>query len=254
MRSARYRLAAVLLLTVVLAAFACTGSDADPAPVAGDEAAAATGDVAEEQAPYLLQQEIDYSISVTSTSFGGTFGRLDQVHTCEGRDTSPHLTWSGVPGEAKSLVLMFQDPKSDQTGGMYTHWILYSIPTTVSELAAEQPGTPALELGAKQGTNSYGNPHYSGPCPTPNIVYTTFDPRGQGNSQGFTPGKPAEERPYYFYIYALDPEVDLEPGADRNTVLEAIEGSVIAAGEVVMPYKSRKRIVRSNLGSGGIGG
>ncbi len=52
--------------------------------------------------------------------------------TCEGDDISPPLSWSGFPKDTKSLALILDDP--DAPMRTFTHWLLYNIPTNLSEL------------------------------------------------------------------------------------------------------------------------
>ena len=49
------------------------------------------------------------ALSLTSSAFEHR-GEIPSVHTCEGKDTSPPLAWSGVPAGAKSLALIVDDP------------------------------------------------------------------------------------------------------------------------------------------------
>jgi len=212
---------------------------------------------------YTLQQSLDFTITLTTTSVGGTFGRLDRKHSCERGDTSPHIAWEGVPEGAESLALVMEDPMSDVfgfavdafvvrggtpprpaptvnandvgpgkvTGGvLWAHWVVYSIPPDVTEL---EPGLAAIGLlgdGSKQGTNDYERVQYNGPCPIPSL-HSLY------KWQRFI----AEDRPYYFTLYALDTKVDLPPGADRDSLLEAIDGHILAAGELPVYFKSTKR-------------
>ena len=50
----------------------------------------------------------------------------------------------------------------------------------------------------------------------------------------------AEDRPYYLKIYGLDVAIDLKPGVGRDTLMEMIDGHIVAAGELIIPYKSVK--------------
>lgn len=126
-------------------------------------------------------------------------GTIPQRFSCEGRDVSPPLNWSGVPQEAKSLVLVMDDP--DAPGGTFTHWVAYGIPPGKTGLAA---GEPALV----EGMNDFGDQGYGGPCPPAGTTHT-----------------------YRFRLYALDTEPDLKPGASKEEVLEATESHVLAQAE-----------------------
>ena len=120
---------------------------------------------------------------------------------------------------------------------LWAHWVVYSIPPEATELEAGQVARDVLVNGAKQGTNDYGNVQYNGPCPIPTLGF--FNRRGApGTSRTIT----AEERPYYFRLYALDVPVELPSGADRDTLMESIDGHVLAAGEIGISYKSTERV------------
>ena len=139
-----------------------------------------------------------------------------------------------MPVEAKSLALILDDPVSDELEGLglWTHWVLYSIPTSVTELSRGQAVADVLENGAKHGANGYEKLQYSGPCPTPTILIS------QSTNQR-TPLILAKERPYYFRLYAVDIPVDLPSRADRDTLLEAIDGHILAEGRLMGTYKRR---------------
>lgn len=128
-------------------------------------------------------------------------------YTCSGMDTSPPLSWRGVPPNAKSLALVVNDP--DAVNGVWTHWILFNIPPTVTKLDA---GT-AVPQGALVGQNSWNNARYQGPCP------------------------PLGVHRYVFTVYALDTILTQDNGAATNTVLDAMTGHVIGSAELVGLYQ-----------------
>ena len=111
-------------LTALLAA-ACSSADPSSQPSGGGASGSATP-IVEVSERYALQQSLDFTITLTTTSIGGTFGRLDKTHSCERIDSSPHLAWEGVPQGAESLALVVEDPASDVHGFsvdvLWTHW------------------------------------------------------------------------------------------------------------------------------------
>jgi len=232
------RLSAIALVVFgALLLVACSSAEPGSESVEGDGGTVAPAvDVPEW---YSLQQSFDFTITMTTTSNEGSNGRLDRVHTCERGNTSPPLGWEGVPDGAASLVLVVEDPMSDVHGlvidVLWTHWVLYSISPDVTELTAEQPAGDTLENGATQGVNDYEKVQYNGPCPMPNLRFQRIV--NAGGRLGRPPIN-AEERPYYFRLYALDGEVELPSRADRDTLLQAIDGHILAAGELAIPYKS----------------
>ena len=80
------------LMLVLLTTLACSSADPDSQPTSGEASESATPTLVEPER-YVLQQPLDITMSLTTTSIGGTFGRLDRIHTCEKGDISPHLKW-----------------------------------------------------------------------------------------------------------------------------------------------------------------
>ena len=64
-------------------------------------------------------------------------GAIPMDHSCDGRDLSPPLSWTGTPENTKSFALIVDDP--DAPAGTWVHWVLYDIPATVRELARDVP-------------------------------------------------------------------------------------------------------------------
>lgn len=84
--------------------------------------------------------------------------------TCEGEDISPPLGWTEVPSDARSFVLLCDDP--DAPGGPWHHWAAYDIPSTLTSLPFDA-GNNAQRLGFKQAVNDFQKTGYGGPCPPP---------------------------------------------------------------------------------------
>lgn len=97
-------------------------------------------------------------MKITSSAFQEG-GNIPSKFTCDGSDTSPPLQITGVPSEAKSLVLIADDP--DAPSGLFTHWLIWNIP----------PQTNSISEGSApkgvHGTNDFGKADYKGPCPPP---------------------------------------------------------------------------------------
>ncbi len=225
-----------LLTTLLLAA--CSSST--PASSTGSEDS--EGAESEESIffTYKLQQAVENTITVSTDDTSSSTGRLDTKHTCEGLDTSLSLLWEGVPDDTVSLALILDDPTSDELQGLglWTHWVLYSIPSNVTGLSEGEASVDVLGNGAQHGVNDYGNSHYNGPCPQPNIYFSE-------STDGRTDPVLAKERPYLFKLYAVDKDLELAPGLTRDALLEEIDGHIVAAGELSVPYKSRKKITRA---------
>ena len=97
------------------------------------------------------------TITVRSPAFAPG-AAIPALYTCDGRDISLPLRWSGVPDNATQLSLIMID--RDAPGGDFIHWQLSGMSPGSSELKAGEP--PAL---GNAGTNSFGTTGYRGPCP-----------------------------------------------------------------------------------------
>lgn len=124
-------------------------------------------------------------------------------YTCSGENINPEISISGIPAETKSLALIMDDP--DAPSGDFVHWVMWNILTDgkISENSA--PGV--------QGVNDFGENKYGGPCP------------------------PSGTHHYHFKIYALDTKLELPAETDKQGLLKAMEGHVLASGELVGLFK-----------------
>jgi Raf kinase inhibitor-like YbhB/YbcL family protein len=155
------------------------------------------------------------NIQITSNAFqeGET---IPNKYTCDGNDRSPALSWSNIPEETQTLALICEDP--DAPSGTFVHWIVYNISPTVAGLAEGVPTVELLPDGTIQGLNDFKRIGYGGPCPPP----------------GDNPHR------YFFRLYALDTEIQLQAGAGRQEFARAIEGHILTAGHLMGTYQ-RKR-------------
>lgn len=137
---------------------------------------------------------------------------IPEEYTCSGKNVSPVLSWKEVPEGTKSIALIMDDP--DAPMGTFVHWVIYNIPSDTRTLPRGVKKSKTLEDGSRQGKNDFGNIGYGGPCPPP--------------------GKPHR---YFFKIYALDTELTLDPGASKKGVEKALDGHILAKGELMGKYK-----------------
>jgi Raf kinase inhibitor-like YbhB/YbcL family protein len=144
------------------------------------------------------------AIDLTSSAFAGG-AAIPRQYTCDGKGDSPPLAWSGVPGGARELVLVVEDP--DAPGGTFVHWTLFKIAPSTTEIAAG--GVPK---GAAQGENSNGDDAWTPPCP----------PKG--------------EHRYRFAIYALREASGLDEGAKPDAVRAAISRRALGSGRLEGRY------------------
>ena len=146
-------------------------------------------------------------MKITSSAFQEG-GNIPSKFTCDGSDTSPPLQITGVPSEAKTLVLIADDP--DAPSGLFTHWLVWNIPPQTNSIAE---GGAAKGV---QGTNDFGKSGYGGPCP------------------------PSGAHRYAFKVFALDRELDLRSGAKRSQLDAAMKGHIVAQGELIGRYARKK--------------
>lgn len=76
----------------------------------------------------------------------------------QGGNISPPLEWSGVPEQARELVLVCADP--DAPGGTFLHWLVSGIDPHSNGL---EPGRPPA--GGHEYPNSFGQRGWDGPQP-----------------------------------------------------------------------------------------
>lgn len=159
----------------------------------------------------MPSRESSMSIEVTSTAFqqGMT---IPQKYTGDGEDQSPLLRWSEPPSGTKSIALICDDP--DAPGRTWSHWVLFNLPPQTRELKEGMPRTATLASGTKQGKNDFGNFGYGGPAP----------PKGKPHR-------------YFFKLYALAVDVDLTPGATKAALEKAMQGHILAEGQLMGTYK-----------------
>jgi Raf kinase inhibitor-like YbhB/YbcL family protein len=151
------------------------------------------------------------TVFVRSISFNGG-ADMSASYTCKGEGVSPQISWDGVPENTRSFVLIATDwdgPSPKFRLGNFTHWLLYDIPINVREIKSAATSAELKRLNIAVGDNTSGAAGYRPPCP------------------------PLGKHRYVFRLYALDvPQID--PAApDREGVMAAMKGRVLAYGEVV---------------------
>ena len=138
---------------------------------------------------------------------------IPKQYTCDGRDVSPPLSWSGVPAQARSLALICDDP--DAPRKTWVHWVLFDLPAGTAELPEAVPPGETTPAGGTQGTNDFRKLGYGGPCP------------------------PSGTHRYEYKLAALDAKVGLRGGSTKKELLAAMEGHVLAEAKLTGKYSRR---------------
>lgn len=153
------------------------------------------------------------SIHLMSEAFDDG-GEIPSRYTADGENLSPPLAWTGIPAEAKSLVLIVEDPDAPDPAApqrVWNHWLVYNLPPD-NHWLPEGVAADQMPSGAKPALNDWNNPGYGGPQP------------------------PIGQHRYFHKILALDtllPDLGQPARADLE---EAMRGHVLATGELVGLY------------------
>jgi len=142
-------------------------------------------------------------LSVNSSAFENN-KLIPAKYTCDGDDVNPPLTIEGVPEGTKTIALIVDDP--DAPMGTWDHWIVWNIPATTSKIEENA-------VSGTEGMNDFRRRSYGGPCP------------------------PSGTHRYFFKVYALDVKLDLSPTSRKRDVEKAMQGHVLAKGELVGLYR-----------------
>ncbi len=141
------------------------------------------------------------TMQITSPAFQNE-GDIPAKYTCKGEGINPPLQFSSVPQGTVSLVLVVDDP--DAPSGTWTHWTLWNIDPSVSEIAEN-----SIPKGAVEGTTSAGTKGYHGPCP------------------------PSGTHRYFFKLYALDTKLQLDSNAKVEDLSNTIQDHILAQAELM---------------------
>ncbi len=148
-------------------------------------------------------------LKVTSPAFENN-KTIPSKYGCDGVDVNPAILIENVPPGTKSLALLFDD--KDAPRKTYVHWILWNIDPSVKEIKEN-----SVPEGAVQGLNDFKKNAYGGPCP------------------------PTRPHKYALIVYALDVRLNLDPKSGKAELEKAMEGHLIAQGQLVGVYKREKK-------------
>ncbi len=145
-------------------------------------------------------------LAVSSPDFGNN-AMIPTKFTCHGASISPALQLGEFPAQTKSLAIIVHDPDAAHPGG-FTHWVVFNIDPTRN--------IPQDFKGGVQGLNGSGKSGYTGPCPPSGVHH------------------------YHFMVYALDARLNLSAKTDKVALEKAMEGHVLAQGDLVGLYGDEK--------------
>jgi Raf kinase inhibitor-like YbhB/YbcL family protein len=146
---------------------------------------------------------VDYKLLELSSDSFVQNGLIPSKYTCDGIDVNPSIHIDNFPEEAKSLVIIVDDP--DAPSGSFCHWVTWNIPVTHEIKEKEKKGA--------QGMNDFGRHRYNGPCP------------------------PSGTHRYNFKVYALDCSLDIPVSSDKMNLEQAMSDHIVAFGILTGKYK-----------------
>ncbi len=165
----------------------------------------------------LLHAEEDMALILRSVAFSNG-GAIPSKYTCEGEDIAPALQWQGVPEDARSLVLIVDDPDAPDPKApkmTWVHWVIYNIPPEATSLP-EGATSRDLPPGTGEGLNDWKRKGYGGPCP------------------------PVGRHRYFHKLYALDTVLKGIDNPTKAGIEAAMRGHILAQTELVGTYEKLK--------------
>ncbi len=168
--------------------------------------------------PLMTAAKEDAMFRLTSTAIQQ--GQpIPKKYTCEGKDLSPPLSWSGAPSGTKSYALIMDDPDAPDPKApkiTWVHWVLYNIDPATTGLPEGASGG-SLPRGAIEGRNNFDRVNYGGPCP------------------------PIGRHRYFHKLYALDIALPAGKPCDKAALEAAMKGHVLAQAELMGTYQKGDR-------------
>ena len=167
-------------------------------------------------ATFTVAGEVQMTLTLESPDFNRQ-SEIPERFTCDGSDISPALQWSGIPQQARSLVLIVDDPDAPDPAApkmTWVHWLLYNIPMTAHGLP-ENVASGDLPAGTLEGKNDWKRTGYGGPCP------------------------PIGRHRYFFKLYALDEQLPDLHKPDKARLVKAMAGHIIEQTELIGTYQRR---------------
>jgi len=151
--------------------------------------------------------KISNEMKISSSTFINN-EQIPEKYTCDGEGINPPLAFSGIPEDTKNLALIMDDP--DAPMGTWDHWVMWNISPDTKEIKEN-----SVPEGAVVGQGTRGVNSYTPPCP------------------------PDREHRYFFKLYALDAELNLNTNSTKADLEKAIKGHILDKAELVGRYKRR---------------
>lgn len=147
-------------------------------------------------------------MKITSPSFEHN-QNMSSKYSCDGENVNPPLQFIDIPQNAKSLVLIVDDP--DAPSKTWIHWVVFNIDPKTSGIEENSKPTTGIE-----GMTDFGRTGWGGPCP------------------------PSGVHRYFFKLYALDSTLNLSSAAGKKEVEDAMEDHIIESSELTGLYSCSK--------------
>lgn len=147
---------------------------------------------------------VNHRMKIASTAFEHN-QTIPAQYTCDGQNVNPPLLFSDVPKEAKSLVLIVDDP--DAPAKTWVHWTVFNIGPQVSDVKEN-----SVPTGGTEAMTDFGKPGYGGPCP------------------------PSGVHRYFFKLYALDSLLNLTALSTKQDIEKAMDGHILDTTEIIGLY------------------
>ncbi len=141
---------------------------------------------------------------------------IPSVYTCEGKDISPPLEWSGAPAGTKSFVLIVDDPDAPDPKAprmTWVHWVVCNLPAGTTGL---DEAVKTLPTGTLVGLNDWKRATYGGPCP------------------------PIGRHRYFHKLYALDTVLTGLSRPTKAEVEKAMQEHILAQAQLVGTYQKSR--------------
>lgn len=150
-----------------------------------------------------ITQTATGNITITSSAFKNN-QKIPLKYTCQGQNINPPLSFTNLPPDTKSLVLIVTNP--DIEGGR-VQWLLWDIDSSKSQIEAD-----SMAINFHVGLNSWEKLEYTGPCPPP------------------------VNHRYFFKVFALDNFIGLLKDPNVNLINQQMTGHILDQGQLIGIY------------------